>query len=99
MNNNKQLMPAARKDGLVVRRLKDEVLIYDIQVDHAHCLNLSIATIWEQCDGNRTVKDLSDLLSPDQNISEHQREQIVWIVLDQLGLWHKHSMCSGLCSV
>ena len=82
--NNKQ-KPVARRTGLVVRRLKDEVLIYDIEVHQAHCLNLSIATIWEQCDGSRTVKDLSVLLSPDENISEYQREQIVWIVLDRLG--------------
>src|SRR5258708_6173930 len=82
--NNRQT-PIARRTGLVVRKIKNEGLVYDIEVHEAHCLNLNVATIWDQCDGTRTIKDLSDLLSPDENISEHQRDQMVWIALDELG--------------
>jgi hypothetical protein len=84
MNNNTQHTPTARKNGLVVRKLKDEVLIYDVEAHQAHCLNLSAAEIWERCDGSQTVSDLSSTFTLDGNVSEHQREQMVWVALDQL---------------
>jgi len=84
MNNNNQKLPAARKDGLVVRKLNDEVLIYDVEQHQAHCLNLYAAKIWDLCDGSHTVSDLSAMLRLDEDVSKDQREQMVWIALDQL---------------
>jgi hypothetical protein len=84
MNNNTQKMPAARKNGLVVRKLKDEVLIYDVEAHQAHCLSLTAAEVWEQCDGSQTVSDLSSTFTLDGKVSDHQREQMVWVALDQL---------------
>ena len=88
MNDNKQQIPIARKTGMVIRELDDEMLIYDTERHQAHCLNKNAAVIWELCDGSRTVKDLSDSLSLDQNISERQRAQLVRIALDQLERAH-----------
>jgi hypothetical protein len=85
MNNNTQKMPAARKNGLVVRKLNAEVLIYDVKRHQAHCLNLNAARIWERCDGIQTVSDLLATLRLDSEVTEHQKEQIVWRTLDQLG--------------
>jgi hypothetical protein len=44
--------------------------------------------IWEHCDGNRTVSALRDLLDNTENLSEHQKEQIVWIALGELAKSH-----------
>ena len=84
MNNNTRQMPTARNAGIVVRTLKDEVLIYDTEQHQAHCLNKNAAVIWEHCDGTQTVEKLSCLLNLGDGVSEHQKEQIVWIALDQL---------------
>ena len=74
--NNKQNTPLARTKGLVVRKLKNEVLVYDIDSRQAHCLNVTAAKVWEQCDGQRTVNDLSVLLQQD--------EETIWLALTQL---------------
>jgi len=60
------------------------VLIYDTERHQAHCLDKNATLIWENCDGSRTVHDLSLLLNPGKGISEHQKEQLVWLALDQL---------------
>ena len=32
-------LPVARQKDLIVRELSDEVLVYDLNTDKAHCLN------------------------------------------------------------
>jgi hypothetical protein len=54
--------PKARSEGLVVRELDDELLIYDLERHRAHCLNEASALIWRLCDGGRTVLELAGLL-------------------------------------
>ncbi|MGH8067684.1 MAG: PqqD family protein [Candidatus Entotheonellia bacterium] len=47
--------PLARHEGLVVQKLADEVLVYDLERHLAHCLNPTAAAIWELCDGRTSV--------------------------------------------
>jgi hypothetical protein len=51
--------PRARVQGLVVRRLKDETLVYDLKRHRAHCLGLVTAEVWQACDGARTVAEIA----------------------------------------
>jgi len=83
---NKLQTPAARRDGLVVRKLRDEVLVYDTKQHQAHCLNHNAALIWEHCDGNRTVSELSRLFNTNDDLTDHQREQVVRIALEELAI-------------
>jgi len=52
-------MPAARQEGLLVRELNDETLVYDLfNIGHkAHCLNSTAALIWKYCDGQTSESD------------------------------------------
>jgi hypothetical protein len=43
--------PCARKAGLVIQDMPDEVLVYDLDTNKAHCLNKSAAFVWRSCDG------------------------------------------------
>jgi len=79
--NSKQT-PVARRSGIVVKKMDNEVLVYDTERHQAHCLNQQAALVWENCDGTRTITDFYRLL--DQNISSRQKEQIIWIALTQL---------------
>ena len=56
MNNPNN--PIARQNGLVVQEMPDEVLVYDLDTNKAHCLNGSAALVWKSCDGNNTVADI-----------------------------------------
>jgi hypothetical protein len=84
--NNKLSIPAARREGLVVRKLNDDVLIYDTKTNHAHSLNQTAVSIWEHCDGKRTIGDLSNFLQTNgtSDIPSKEREQLTWIAIDQL---------------
>ena len=53
------LQPRARTEGLVINDLTDEVLVYDIKRDKAHCLNQTAAAVWKLCDGQRTAAQIA----------------------------------------
>ena len=48
------MKPRARSDGLVVRHLPGELIVYDLERHAAHCLNETAATIFRHADGRRT---------------------------------------------
>jgi hypothetical protein len=79
---NDQVMPLARKVGLVVKRLNDEVLVYDLKRHKAHALNESAAFVWQKCNGYRTVTEISQALGKD--FKGCVDEQTVWIALELL---------------
>jgi hypothetical protein len=51
--------PSARAAGLVVERIDDEVVIYDLETKEAHCLRPLAAVVFEQCDGTATVDEIA----------------------------------------
>jgi Coenzyme PQQ synthesis protein D (PqqD) len=74
--------PQARKDGIVVEELADEVLIYDLERHKAHCLNRTAALIWKKCDGHTTVAEIAWLLQ--NELKAPVDEEVVWFALSQL---------------
>ena len=74
-------VPKARQEQLIVKELPDELLIYDLQRDKAHCLNLTAALVWRNCDG-RTVAELRELM--EKTAGSPVPEEMVWLALDQL---------------
>lgn len=80
MNNTKQ--PLARKEGLILQELPDEVLVYDASNDKAHCLNNTAALVWKHCDGKTEVADIAKIISRELNAPV--KEEFVWLALDQL---------------
>lgn len=55
--------PQARKVGLLVQTVDDEVLVYDSERHRAHALNRSAADIWERCDGGATPAEIAASLA------------------------------------
>ncbi len=80
------LMPRARRDKLVVEKLPDETLVYDLKRYKAHCLNRTSALVWRRCDGRTTVAEVAVLLERDLKIPAD--EAVVWMALDRLGRAH-----------
>lgn len=78
--------PVARKQGLVIQELPDEVLVYDLDRDRAHCLNTTAAFVWQRCDGKNTTAQIARTLGQQLNCAVD--EEIVWLALDQLGKNH-----------
>src|SRR5438552_18671373 len=79
-------LPQARIDGLVIRDLDDETLVYDTERDKAHCLNRTAALVWEQCDGKTTAREAASSLQSKFSVSVD--EDIVWLAVKQLERFH-----------
>ena len=73
--------PIARQNGLVVQEMPDEVLIYDLDSNKAHCLNHSAATVWRSCDGSNSVLDI---VRQFEKNNAKITEDFVWLAIDQL---------------
>jgi hypothetical protein len=58
------MKPLARRDGLLIRELPGELLVYERDEHRAHCLNGTAATVFKNADGTRTVTDLALLVAP-----------------------------------
>jgi len=75
--------PQARQDGIVVRELPDELLIYDLERHKAHCLNRTAAAVWRHCDGETSAREIGYRLA--REFSTPVDEDVVWLALDDLG--------------
>ncbi len=83
MNNLEDVRkPRMRERGLVVQEAADEMLVYDLDTNKAHCLNNSAAAVWRLCDGTRNVEDISRLFNSLGN--DKITEDFVWLAIDQL---------------
>lgn len=83
---NRQEMPRARQEGLLVHELTDELLVYDLKRHKAHCLNKTAALVWNRCDGETGVSEMSRLL--EQDLGTSVDESVVWLALKQLDRTH-----------
>ncbi len=70
-NPVQQQMPAARREGLLVRELNDEMLVYDLHWHKAHCLNSTAALIWKYCDGQSSESDIARIIEREQKTAVH----------------------------
>lgn len=80
-DKDKQL-PERRKKGIVVRELRDEVLVYDLERHRAHCLNHTAAMVWKRCDGKSTIGEIT--LAMNHELRSSVDEEIVWQAVIQL---------------
>ena len=79
-------MPRARTDGLVIRELDDETLVYDTERDEAHCLNQTAALVWQRCDGKTKVEKMARLLQ--EQLCVPVEVDVVWLAVRQLRRFH-----------
>jgi hypothetical protein len=74
--------PTARKTGLVVQEMPDELLVYDTENNKAHCLNRTAAFVFKSCDGGKSAADIASLYSLESG--NKMSEDMVWLAIDQL---------------
>lgn len=52
-----------RRDDVLIQESGDETMLYDPNVDELHILNATAQVIWELCDGEHSVEQISDEVS------------------------------------
>lgn len=80
--DNSQQRPVARKEGLVIQEMPDEVLVFDLETNKAHCLNETAAFVWKACDGVNSVADITRAFGSQSGTPVE--ESLVWLAIDQL---------------
>lgn len=74
--------PEARRDGLIVVDLDDEILLYDRSRHRAHRLNHMAALVWRLCDGQTSIAGLTTRLT--EQTGAPVGEDLVRLALDRL---------------
>lgn len=74
--------PIARKTGIVIQEVPDEVLVYDLDTNKAHCLNQTAALIWKSCDGSKSIPDIAKQVETLAGVTIS--DDFVWLAIDQL---------------
>jgi hypothetical protein len=82
MNKRDSQLPLARTEKLIVKEIDDEVLVYDLVSDKAHCLNHTAALVWKNCDGKKSVSQIAALLTDE--VGKPVDDRIVWLGLEDL---------------
>jgi hypothetical protein len=86
MKTREQSVPRARKEGLLVQEMPDELLVYDLVRNKAHCLNQTAALVWKRCDGKTSVKQMVRVL--EKETESPVDEAVLWIAFDRLAKAH-----------
>ncbi|MEK7725091.1 MAG: PqqD family protein, partial [Acidobacteriota bacterium] len=79
MTNKK---PIGRRSDIVTQNIKDELMIYDLKINKAFCLNETSAFVWTVCDGKNSVAEITQQLSRKLKISVN--EDYIWLTLNEL---------------
>lgn len=75
-------LPQARKEGLLVQELPQEVLVYDLNRHKAYCLNETAGMIWKCCDGQKTASQIARAV--EERLKTPVDERVVWLGIQQL---------------
>jgi hypothetical protein len=76
------MLPKARHEKLTVRELPDETLVFDHARNKAHCLDRTVALVWQHADGRMSVAEMAALLAHKLGIPAE--EAVVELALEQL---------------
>ncbi|MEP6495517.1 MAG: PqqD family protein [bacterium] len=78
--------PLARSEGLILRELDGETLVYDRERSEATCLNEVVAKVWRRCDGATTAEGIAETIDEEHGIRVDERS--VWLALELLSNAH-----------
>ena len=74
--------PIARQHDLVVQEFANEILIYDLIINKAFCLNETSALVWQFSNGKNSVSEIADLMS--KKLKTLINEDFVQLALNDL---------------
>lgn len=80
------LLPRARTENVVIQELPDELLVYDLIQNQAHCLNKMATMIWQLCDGQTSATEIAILVGEESNVTIEEAN--IWLAIEQLRQAH-----------
>ena len=80
------MLPRTRTKDLVVEKLDDETLVYDLRNNKAHCLNSTASQVWICCDGKTDVAGIARKVTA--KIGQPVNPDVVQLALQNLAKAH-----------
>lgn len=74
--------PRARREGITVQAVKDEIILYDSAQDETHLLNQTSAIVWKLCDGTHTISEMAERVA--QSTGTPSNPELVRFALSQM---------------
>jgi len=75
--------PKAKESDIVIQKLENEVLVYNLKTNKAFCLNQTSAAVWQRCNGENSVSEIASRMRREFDSSVD--EDLVLLSLEQLG--------------
>lgn len=75
-------LPKSRKVNIVVQEIESDFLIYDLSINKAYCLNETLASVYNLCDGTKSVYEITSSVSI--KLKTTVNEDLVWLALKEL---------------
>lgn len=75
-------LPKAKTDNILTQAVDNELLIYNLKNHRAVCLNQTSAMVWRECDGTKSIAEISDIMS--MRLSTMIGEDFVRLALGEL---------------
>ncbi len=75
-------LPKARLNKIITQEADKELLIYDLEINKAFCLNETSALVWQLCDGKNSIAEISRLMT--HQLKMPVAENLIWLALDHL---------------
>ncbi|MCB1025002.1 MAG: PqqD family protein [Acidobacteria bacterium] len=78
-----KIKPLARVSELVIQENNNEILVYDLTINKALCLNESTALIWKLCDGRSSLPEIREKVN--NILTTNIGDDFIWLAIDELG--------------
>ncbi len=75
--NSMNKLPLARTQDILMQDLGNEILLYDLTINKAFCLNQTTSIVFKYCDGNTSF---ADLRLKEKDLSD----EVIYLTLDLL---------------
>ena len=77
--------PKFRDDeAIVAQEVHDEFVVYDLSRHKVHSLNTTAATVWQWCDGQTPLAEMTRRLGTELALDRERAEPLLYLALDQL---------------
>jgi len=73
-----------RSEAVLTHGLQNELLLYDPGQDSVHTLNATSRFVWDRCDGEHTVADITAEISAHYAVSLEEARRDVDGILEQM---------------
>lgn len=77
-----KIKPLARRNDIVIQEFGNEIFIYDLKANKAFSLNSTSSLVWQLCDGESSVSEISEKLTI--KLNDLISEDLVWLTLEKL---------------